>query len=55
MRTYSCFYNQRKLLIRAPTTLDAQMRAAAMFRVPLNKAWRVAVVLADEPINTTSL
>jgi hypothetical protein len=47
MNTYVVFYNRRKLVFKAETSLEAQTIAAAAFKLKPKNAYKVAVVLAE--------
>jgi hypothetical protein len=49
MRTYVAFYKQKKIVVQAPSSYEAQTIAAAQFKA--RKAYEVAVVLADVPVD----
>jgi len=53
MRTYKAFYKGRTYVLQAETSYDAQQAAAKHFKA--KKAYDVAIVLADVPVNTASL
>lgn len=53
MRTYKAFYKGRSIEVEASSSYEAQQKAAAEFRA--KKAYDVAVVLADVPLDTASL
>ena len=53
MRTYAAFYKNKKIILQAETTLEAQEKAAKIFKA--RKHYDVAVVLADVEINTSDL
>lgn len=48
MNGYIAFYKGRQTEVHADTTLAAQQKAAAFFRVKPNKAYEVTVVLAEK-------
>lgn len=52
-RSYQAYYRGRTILVEAPSSYQAQVRAAQIFGV--RKAYQVSVVLADQPISTASL
>ena len=54
MRLYACFFKNQKLLVEAPTTRDAQMRAGVLFRLKNKDIWRIAVVVMDQPVSITN-
>lgn len=53
MNSYVCFYNRKRLEVKAETTLEAQRLAAKQFKA--RKAYEVAVVFADKPVDPASL
>jgi hypothetical protein len=54
MRTYLCFYKDKRLVVHtAEGSYAAQQEAAKLFKA--KKSYEVTVVLADVPINTGSL
>ena len=53
MRTYVCFYKDKRVTVEAEKSADAQIKAAAMFKA--RKRYDVTVVLADVPISTASI
>lgn len=53
MRYYKAFYRGKSIEFLAESKLAAQTKAAAIFKA--KRAWEVAVVLADVPVNTASL
>lgn len=52
MRTYICLYKNQKRIVTASTTLEAQEKAAVLFKA--RKRYDVTVYLADEPITITN-
>jgi hypothetical protein len=52
-RTYLAYYRGRTIEIKAPNSYTAQNLAAIQFGA--RKAYQVAVVLADEAIDTASI
>jgi len=55
MRTYHCFYNQKKIELTADDLYDAKVKAVQLFKTPKSKQHMVSVILADVPVNTASL
>lgn len=53
MFTYICFYRGKKIVVNALRTYDAQLEAAKRFKA--KKAYEIAVVLADKPVDPASL
>lgn len=53
MFTYVCFYRGKQITVQALRSYDAQLKAAAIFKA--RKAYDVAVVLADKPVDPASL
>jgi hypothetical protein len=53
MRTYVCFYRGRRLVVQADRTIEAQEKAAKLFKA--RKQYEVDVVLADTPVEPASL
>lgn len=49
---YICFYNGKRVEVRAPTTYAAQEKAAAMLGV--KKAYKVTVMLAEKDGQTVT-
>lgn len=45
---YICFYNQRKVEVKAASTYEAQKKAAAMLSVPEKKRYMISVKLAEK-------
>ena len=52
-RAYIALYKNRRILVEAKSSYDAQLQAAAL--VKAKKSYDVTVYLADQPINTASL
>jgi spermidine/putrescine-binding protein len=53
MRTYVCFYKDKRVTVEAETSANAKLKAAAMLKA--RKTYDVTVVLADKPISTASI
>lgn len=53
MRFYKAFYRGKSIEFLAESKLAAQTKAAAFFKA--KKAWEVAVVLCDMPVDPASL
>lgn len=53
MHTYQAYYQNKTIEILAENSYQAQLAAARAFGV--RKAYKVAVVLADVPLDTASL
>lgn len=53
VRTYMAYYQGRTIKIQATSSYHAQNLAALQFGA--RKAWKVAVVLADTPLDTASI
>lgn len=53
MRFYKAFYRGRSVEFLAESKLAAQTKAAAFFKT--KRAWEVAVVLCDVPVDPASL
>lgn len=53
MRTYHAFYRGKSYELQAESSYAAQQAAAKFFKA--KKAYEVAIVLADVPVNTASL
>jgi hypothetical protein len=53
MRTYHAFYKGKKHELQAESSYAAQQAAAKYFKA--KKAYDVAIVLADVPVQTNSL
>lgn len=53
MFTYVCFYRGKQITVQALRSYDAQLEAAKRFKA--KKAWEIAVVLADKPVDPASL
>lgn len=53
MRTYIAFYRGKQIEVIAATAYAAQTEAARIFKA--RKAYDVAVVLADTPVDPASL
>ena len=52
-RLFVAIYRDRKALICAPSSYDAQRKAAAQFKA--RKAWDVIVYLSDAPISPAAI
>ena len=48
MNGYVCFYNRKRIEVRAETTYKAQLEAARVLGVPDKKRHQIAVVLAEK-------
>ncbi len=46
MNTYQAFYRKKKTTVEAPTSLDAQRKAATYFKA--KKSYEVTVVLTEK-------
>jgi hypothetical protein len=46
MNTYEAFYNRRKMLVQAETVLEAQTKAAQVFRA--KHRWQVNIFLVEK-------
>jgi len=55
MNHYECFFNGKRITIQADKLADAADKAVKELKVPKSQRGRLAVVLADKPINTASL
>jgi len=55
MRTYIAIHNGRKVEIQAETQYEAQQKAAATLGVKANKAYTIALGLADVEHNGRDL
>lgn len=55
MRTYHCFYQQRKIELQAESSYAAQLAAAKVFKVKGQRISSIAVVLADAPVDPASI
>jgi hypothetical protein len=55
MRTYVAFYNSKQIVVTAASSYEAQEKAAAQFKVKPKYSYKVAIVLADTPVDTASL
>ena len=53
MRTYVCFYKNKKITVQAESSYEAQRKAAVMLKV--RRAYDITPVLADVPIDPASL
>lgn len=53
MFNYVCFYKGKKIVVQALRSYDAQLKAAQILKA--KKAYDVAVVLADKPVDPASL
>lgn len=53
--SYVAFYNNKQIVVTAATSYEAQTKAAAQFKVKPKYAYKVAIVLADSPVNMASL
>lgn len=53
MRTYTAFYKNRQITVKADTSYAAQLEAAKQFKA--KKSYDVTVILADVPLDTASL
>jgi len=53
MRTYKAFYRGKTVTVIAETSYAAQQEAATFFKA--KKAWEVAIVLADVPVDCVAL
>lgn len=53
MNNYECFYKGKRITVQADRTIDAQEKAAVIFKA--RKRWEVNVVLADKPIDPASI
>lgn len=47
MNGYVCFYNQKRIEVKAETTLQAHESAKAAFKPPKSKAHMITCVLAE--------
>lgn len=50
MHTYACFYNKRRIEVRASSSLEAQTIAAAKFKTDMRKRvkrWDVTIALSS--------
>lgn len=52
-RLFVAIYRDRKALINAASSYEAQRKAAAQFKA--RKAWDVIVYLSDAPVSAASL
>lgn len=52
-RTYLAYYRGRTIQVQAPSSYEAQQKAAREFGA--RKSYQVSVVLADVPVDTASL
>lgn len=48
MNGYVCFYNQKRIEVRAETSYAAQQEAARVLRVPAKKQYQISVWLAEK-------
>lgn len=55
MKNYECFFNGKRITVQATKLADAADIAVKELKVSKKQRGRLAVVLADEPINTASL
>lgn len=55
MRTYSAFYNRDHTVIQASNLWEAKKKAVEYFRVPKTKQSLISVVVADKPVDTSSI
>lgn len=55
MRNYECFFNGKRITVQADTLSNAANIAVKELRVSKKQRGRLAVVLADEPVNTASI
>lgn len=55
MRLYAAFYKNRKYLVEATSSYEAQCLAARFFNVKPKQRYMIAVVLTDVPINTAAI
>ena len=46
MNGYVCFYRRKQIEVYADTTLEAQEKAAVVFKA--KKAWEITTVLAEQ-------
>lgn len=53
MRNYKAFYKGRSIEVSAPSSYEAQVKAAILLKA--KKRWEVSVVLLDVSVNTASL
>lgn len=53
MFNYVCFYRNKEIVVQALRSYDAQVKAAKIFKA--KKAYEVAVVLADKPVDPASI
>lgn len=53
MFTYVCFYKDKKIVVQATSSYEAQTEAAKQLKA--RKQYDITVVLADKPINTASI
>lgn len=53
MRTYLAFYKGKKIVVQAQSSYEAQLKAAKELKA--RKAYDVAIVLADTPVDPASL
>lgn len=53
MRTYIALYKERRLIVTASSSYEAQKTAAELFKA--KKRYDVTVYLADTPISTGSI
>ena len=47
MNGYICFYNGKRVEVRAPTQYAAQQEAARLLKVPAKKQYLITPVLAE--------
>lgn len=52
---YVAFYNGKQTTIQAESIYSAKLAAVQYFKPPKSKQHMVSVVLADVPVNTTTL
>ena len=53
MFNYVAFYRGKKITVQALRSYDAQLKAALIFKA--KKSYEVTVILADKPVDTSSL
>jgi hypothetical protein len=52
MFTYECFYKNKRTTVTALRSIDAQEKAAKLFKA--RKNWEVTVVLVEKPVSAAS-
>lgn len=55
LRTYMAFYNNTSIEIKAASLLAAKQEAIRLLNLPMSKWNKLAIVLADVPVQTASL